>query len=395
MSVDMTQFHQTYLEEAVENLAELESGLLELEKAGEADLNAIFRAAHSIKGGAATFGFEDIASFTHGVETVLDKGRDASLPLTADVTATLLRAVDVLSDLVMAAREGRKAQPADRAPCEQALSAICTASVAAPVVAEAESAEGIEQKVVDVLFKPHANLPQTGSDPLNILRELRSLGDLSLTAKIESVPPLNELDAESLFLWWQGTLETEHPMDDIYDVFLFVQDEAEIALNIIASMTLPVADTQRADTPLVAEPMDNRRAEGAERRMADRRAPDRPAQDTSFIRVATDKVDHLINLIGELVTTNAMVSQHAGGVDADGHAMLHGSVAEMKLPHKMHIVFCRNVIIYFGKQTKITLFQKVAAHMPVGGLLFIGHSESMLGISDAFKLLGRTAYERV
>ncbi len=70
-------------------------------------------------------------------------------------------------------------------------------------------------------------------------------------------------------------------------------------------------------------------------------------------------------------------------------------IEDWKLPHKMHIIFCRNVIIYFGKQTKVTLFEKVAAHTHMGGLLFIGHSETMLGVSDAFKLLGRTAYERV
>ncbi|MBI1362418.1 MAG: chemotaxis protein CheA [Proteobacteria bacterium] len=326
MSIDMSQFHQTYLEEAVENLAELENGLLALERDGNADLNAIFRAAHSIKGGAATFGFQDIADFTHGVETVLDKGRDLTLDLSAEVTAVLLRAVDVLGELITAARENRKATANDRLACQQALTDICGDGTPKAASARKEGTGG--HKMMNITFKPHPDLPKTGSDPLNILRELGRLGEMTLTAFPESVPTLEELEVENLFLWWEATLETEHTVDDVHDVFLFVTDEAEITVQVVAAIDA-APQAQPVEQTLVAEPMTDRRAPENERRAGnDRRQPEK-APETAFIRVATDKVDNLINLVGELVTTHAMVSQHSSRVDADGHPMLHSSVQEM------------------------------------------------------------------
>jgi two-component system chemotaxis sensor kinase CheA len=335
MSIDVTQFHQTYLEEATENLSELENGLLALEREEAADLNAIFRAAHSIKGGAATFGFQDIADFTHGLETVLDKGREATLDITPDVTSILLRAVDVLTELVSAAKEGRTAAAENREICQKELIELAELKEPSASVATASAgnnADVVEQKVVDVTFKPHPDMPRTGSDPMNILKELGTLGDITVTAHIDSVPPLEGLDPESLFLWWSVTLETESNLDEIHDVFLFVEEEAEISVQVVAAMTLiPQATAATQDVTLVAEPMVDRRDESNDRRTADRRAPEKAQADTSFIRVATDKVDHLINLVGELVTTNSMVGQHTGRVDNDSHPMLHSSVAEMAL----------------------------------------------------------------
>jgi two-component system chemotaxis sensor kinase CheA len=327
MTIDITQFHQTYLAEAAENLTELESGLLRLERTGDADLNAIFRAAHSIKGGAATFGFAEIADFTHGVETVLDKGRDATLEITPQVTAALLRAVDVLGELVAAARAGQDPATIDRQTCQRELEAICATArgegTAAPVAAGAAAPTTARERAVTLTFKPHPDMAQTGSDPLTLLRELATLGDLAVTAHTDTLPTLDGLQPDSLYLWWTLTLTTDRPLADIQDVFMFVTAEAD----------LTIAEAE-PEPLLVAEPMTDRRdTTQPDRRVADRRTTEEKQpekqQDASFIRVATDKVDHLINLVGELVTTNAMVAQHSGRVDADGHPLLHGAVQDM------------------------------------------------------------------
>ena len=322
MSIDITQFHQTYLEEATEHLNALESGLLEFEKSGEGDMDAIFRAAHSIKGGAGTFGFDAIASFTHGVEEVLDKARDGNLKLTPDLTNVLLKAVDVLTAMLESAKAGDKIAEGFGDDIAAEVSAYLGKKPEGDTP-ETQGEGSTGQRVVEISFKPEPHLLRTGSDPLNILRELASLGILHVEINRDALEGVgDDFDPELLYYSWVLTLATDVMQADVEDVFLFVSDDAEITY----SDKTPASQSPEDNAELT--PADEQRT--GDRRKADRRKGKQDAdQGAMFMRVATDKVDELINLAGELVTTGAMVDQHAKKVDKDAHEDLHRVVADM------------------------------------------------------------------
>ncbi len=328
MVIDISQFNETYLEEATEHLGALETGLLELEKTGEGDLNAIFRAAHSIKGGAGTFGFMKIANFTHNLEGVLDKAREGELPITPPLSAILLQAVDVLREMIDAARSGEEVDDDCGVEVSKELNSYLVGEASdngKQEVSTADSSDGI--RCVNISFKPSPHLLQTGSDPLNIFRELSSLGNINVTIDKSGLPSLKEFNPESLYYSWQIALETEVGLDDIKDVFLFVEDDADIEYQEVNS-----GERKQVEEILELTPLANRR-DDEDRRQGDRRQAstqkETAPKETAFIRVETGKVDQLINLVGELVTTGAMVSQHSQELEKDGNDSLHKVVAEM------------------------------------------------------------------
>ena len=335
MNIDISQFHQTYLAEAGEHLAELENGLLEVEKHGEGDLDAIFRAAHSIKGGAGTFGFEPIAHFTHHVEEVLDKAREGNLTLEKDLISLLLKAVDVLGEMLQNARDGETISLQGGEDLTSKLRAYLGREDDADhadttTTSPEENAQiGKTQRRIDITFKPQPHLLKTGSDPLNIFQEMSSLGTLKVTANREGFPAnLEDFNPENLYYSWTLQLETEVPLADVEDVFLFVSDDAEITYTEKNDVTASAAQ----DDEVELTPAEEQRS-GEDRRKAERRQSARKGEQSNqgamFMRVATDKVDELINLAGELVTTGAMVDQYAKQVDRDKHESLHQVVTDM------------------------------------------------------------------
>lgn len=340
--IDVSQFHATFLEESSEHLANLEQGLLGLESGQETDLNAIFRAAHSIKGGAGTFGFISIAEFTHHAENVLDLARENKLELTSELITELLKATDVISELLDAARAGdMEATAADQERCLAELKKYAHGEQAAPASAQEipEPQAIIVERLVQVTFKPQPHLPQTGSEPTNIIRELSALGDTTVTCKSDELPILVDLDSTNLYLFWEIEMVTTATDEEIMDVFLFVQDDATIKVETLAVISETVqggtAKESTGNEPsevLTATPQNDRRA-GADRRQTnDRRKPaaaGAKAPESQFIRVAIDKVDGLLNLIGELVTTQAMVMEHTNKLDGEDHMHLSQSVSEM------------------------------------------------------------------
>lgn len=297
MTIDISQFHETFLEEACEHLNDFETGLLDAENTGNADLDSIFRAAHSIKGGAGTFGFDEIANFTHVVESVLQNARDGILDLTEDVITELLRSCDVISELIQAAKESRPSNAQMKDDVFEVLSNYIGRCVTGVCMTK-ELKEDEEHKRTDkgfhlyqIKFTPHINMAETGNDALNIFRELKEIAHIVTTANIASVPPLNEINEHDLYLSWQINLETNAEQEILEEAFMFVEDEADIQFKKLACVDINDEDK------ITIEKQEGQTVKKA------------PAarSETAFIRVAVDKVDTLINMVGELVTNNAML----------------------------------------------------------------------------------------
>ncbi|MDE0724754.1 MAG: chemotaxis protein CheA [Alphaproteobacteria bacterium] len=348
MNIDMSQFQDTFLQEATENLEELEQGLLALESGDSADMDSIFRAAHSIKGGAGTFGFMPISDFTHTVESVLQMARDGDLEMTEDLVTALLASCDLISEMIALAKSGGDTAEVQTKDCLATLQKYENSEI--PPSSDSNIESSVDTSPFDdggaglflddewlVTFKPKPHLPLTGSDPINILRELKTLGIAKTIIHTEAVPTIDKIYPEELYFWWEINLTTDANQSEIQDIFMFVEDDADITVEKIEPKpqaqvkAAPKAKEEQKEEP-VATLMDERR-EGEDRRKKTERRQAAAAPEQQYIRVAIDKVDNLINLVGELVTTNAMVDQHASKEEhnEDNQQQLVTALQEMSM----------------------------------------------------------------
>ncbi|MDY3559284.1 Hpt domain-containing protein [Gemmata sp. JC673] len=238
MPTESDQLLATFLDEADENLAALESGLLSVND-GAADaevLNAVFRAAHSIKGGSGLFGFDAITRLTHALEQLLDRIRKGQLPVTRDRIDLLFRAVDGLNVLFAATRGGG----APRAP-DELIAALNAAAGAGPAAAPlSPRTAGPESGTFRVTFVPGPLLLTDGPDPLLLLRNLAKRGTVrSVAVDTRRVPEIDALDPAQSYLEWVVVLDTQQPRSELEQVFAFV--DAGSSLGITACDAHPAA----------------------------------------------------------------------------------------------------------------------------------------------------------
>ncbi|MEG3346536.1 chemotaxis protein CheA [Pseudoalteromonas sp. B5MOD-1] len=316
MSIDLSQFFEVFFEESFEGLDAMEAELLNLVP-GEEDLetiNTIFRAAHSIKGGSGTFGFSAVADFTHVLETLLDQIREGSRDLTAEHVNLLLKSVDCLRALLrtLQAEQQPDLTEADelRIKFEEILG-MRAASKAPEPTQEAVSESSFNTYQID--FKPHHHLFKTGNEPLYMISELAELGELETQAFQDDVPDITNLAPEDCFLSWRFFLTTDKEQSCIEEIFEWVEDDADITITLCGGL---FGDEEVAAVETVAE--EAAPAQEAEpaavkpitdtKKPAPVKATTANAESTS-IRVGIDKVDSLINMVGELVITQAMLSQ--------------------------------------------------------------------------------------
>ncbi len=302
MSMDLQRFHATYFEESREGLDAMEAGLLALE-GGSADpevINSVFRAAHSIKGGAATFGFEKMAGLTHVLETLLDEIRAGKRGLAASAVDAMLGSVDVLRALLAEADQGRPSDPAAVDAVHQRLQRELGQPGAQAVAAVAEP----EPEGWDIAFAPAPSLFMSGNDPLRIIRELEHLGPLEVNARLDKLPQFDHLDPLEACIAWDLGLRGKVPRSAIDDVFAWVVDDCELDIRPQVPAAPPAAAAATSE-----EAGTGGTGAGAVA------APGAAAEAESSIRVSVDKVDALINLVGELVITQAMLKQVSGGMD--------------------------------------------------------------------------------
>lgn len=386
--MDMEEIKEIFFQECEEQLTELETGLLAMND-GDDDpetVNAVFRAVHSIKGGAGAFGLDDLVAFAHVFETTLDCVRSNKLDASEGLMKVMLKSADVLADITAASRDGDKIDPARSADLVRDLAAYANgetpseSSDAAAPEAEAVSAEPepvaqapaeaddggfqpvpfsfddmADEDPSDVAsgntflieFKPNAGLYAKGNDTALLLRDLAALGEMKVSCNTTDLPDLDNMDPEDSYLTWTISLTTEGDEDAIRLVFEFAEwdckleikagaasavagdasdmvpvpvdlsmlegDDEPIATQEVAAPTpTPVAAAPKP-TPVVPKPTSSTPVKAVEpAKDAAKKPKVAAAAPPQQIRVELDRVDRLINLVGELVINQAMLAQSVG-----------------------------------------------------------------------------------
>jgi two-component system, chemotaxis family, sensor kinase CheA len=340
----MATIRQTFFQECEEQLAELEAGLVAMnEGVGDKEtVNAVFRAVHSIKGGGGAFGFDDLVHFAHIFENALDEIRAGRLAPTAQVMKLALHGADVLADLVAAAREGRTLDDAVWRPVLAEFEKLNGESDFGSDETVAEIAAALFQPVAmsrdfdrlhasspvsfTIQFKPKRQLYANANEAAILLRELARLGEMTVVCDASALPLLDELDPEGAYFAWRITLVTGASEAAIREIFEFVEGDCE--LQIVRSEAAPTA--QSGVSALIAR-VKRERVEGAGASGSQDLAAPAPGKSSpgksdiapaaATIRVEFERVDRLINLVGELVINQAMLSQRileAGFAGATG-----------------------------------------------------------------------------
>jgi two-component system chemotaxis sensor kinase CheA len=299
------KFKQAFQEEAREILVDLESALLELnENRGDKELvGRAFRALHTIKGSGAMFGFDELAAFTHNLESAFDEVRSGRLTVTSELVDLSLAALDQIK--AMLEEDAGRAVANSNASNEILVKlrhftgkpeAHPTEAPPSPALAPSPASTGVARGW-KIHFGPGPDLMRNGTNPLLLLRELKQMGSLRITASMAAVPPIGELDPERCYLGWDMVLTTSAPCEAIRDVFIFVEDCCELAIE---------PDSLQVSAPVTEAP----KVPEEKRTTYGRRAYDNP-DNVSSIRVPAAKLDQFVNLVGELVTVQARLGEIA------------------------------------------------------------------------------------
>ncbi|MDX1250750.1 MAG: chemotaxis protein CheA [Gammaproteobacteria bacterium] len=342
MPIDMAQFHQTFFEESFEGLDLMESGLLDL-NAGDADIdliNTIFRAAHSIKGGSATFGFKLIPEFTHIMETLLDEMRDKRRQVTEESVNVLLQSVDCLRDMLASERDGSHLDLDRVKQHQEMLQKIFNDKELSPVsVVSNGSRERNDQEPGisgwRIKFLPFKNLLSKGNDPVRMFRELSLLGDFKVTVDTSRLPAFFSLVPEECDLCWELILKGDVTKESVHEIFEWVEDDCELDI-------LPLSSEMSAGG--MAEKSDPASADEKEKKEGSRIPEDirkdvsrvgekrntQPSSENSSIRVGIDKIDGLINMVGELVIIQSMLAQLGKDFDMNQLGKLRDGLSQLE-----------------------------------------------------------------
>ena len=399
--MDMNEIKEIFFQECEEQLAELESGLLRLND-GDRDpetVNAVFRAVHSIKGGAGAFGLDDLVSFAHVFETTLDCVRSNRLEPTQDVLKVMLKSADVLADLTNAARDGGSVDEArsrtlirelealasGEAPAAEAPAPKPVAAAPAPVVEKpAVNDEGFQPipfsfgdfdeegadhyvPTVQIAFKPKKDLYAKGNEAVLLLRDVSRLGDMSVYCDMDALPALDKMNPEEAYFSWKISVTTDKGEDGVRSVFEFAEWDCDLDIQTVeedvvseaasdeelpmqpvpfdlsmlddggsaaaepavmegdAAAAVAAAETAAKVAQVASRAADNKAAAAASAAQASQAAA---AGQT--IRVDLDRVDRLINLVGELVINQAMLSQSVVENDNNGTSSINMGLEELQ-----------------------------------------------------------------
>ncbi len=329
-------YRVAFREEAREILVDLESALLELSDAPENQelVGRVFRGMHTIKGSGAMFGFEKLAAFTHRLETAFDEVRCGRLSASDELVDLSLAALDQIKSML---EEPAGVTTANSAEAEEILfrleqltgatsaaetedSVAVAAGAAVPattaLTGSSEIVNGAKRPNWQIHFNPGPTLMTNGGNPHLLLRELRQLGDLRTKASMAAVPPLQELDPERCYVGWEMELATTAERDAIRDVFIFVEDCCDLSIDPMPGANPESSDTSEGassgtdgSTSVCAADLTARKLDEP-RFSAGRRTYDKPDNVTS-LRVPAAKLDQFVDLVGELVTVQARLSEIA------------------------------------------------------------------------------------
>ena len=304
----MEEIRQIFEAECNDGLNVIEAGLLAL-KAGDNNqetINDIFRGAHSIKGGAATFGYANIADFTHVMETLLDRVRSDELAVSQSLVKIFLESVDCLRDMVECMGGGEY----DEARTAKVQAELETWLGDEPPELEQEADSGGSEEVSDdeqstatcwdIKFKPKTNYLQTGNQPQHIFRALAELGGVTLKPEFDSLPDFAKSKPGEMYLSWNIELKADVSREEILAEFDWVENECEVDVT-----ARPGTLKKKVIKPTVSIQEPEPEAASANTNSTARNNK----KDSGSIRVEIDKIDKLLNLVGEMVINQSMLNQ--------------------------------------------------------------------------------------
>lgn len=323
------KFRAKFVEESTDNVHDLEEALFLLEKDMDNKelIERIFRAMHSLKGGGAMFGFNHLSEFTHHLETIFDWVRSNKLKVTTDLITLTFSAIDQIKFLLktgdLSAADDLKAQQAFIQRLQAFLSEGGSTGTSAASAAQTEAApEESDEKTYLISFIPQKELLQNGTNPLYLLDDIHALGQALTLAFTHKVPSLDLIDTEANYCLWQILVSTSESINEIKDVFIFVEDECELHIDQVAghnilqdkdvlekaekavknSTLLTVEDFKQENQAVAASvaPQTEERKKAAIKE-----------HKISSIRVSSHKIDELVTLVSELVTLQAQLSLYA------------------------------------------------------------------------------------
>ena len=368
----LEELKQTFFEECDELLTTLESELEVVQNGDQTDdtVNSIFRAVHSIKGGAGAFGFETLVEFSHTFETLLDEMRNGNHSATDTTVEVLFQANDILADLVGMAQEDTEPPTDFGADVRAKLAALVAGTDPEEATADStgsdSSDDGIDFTPVSVddtdtddqstsdqftiVFKPSSTTYEKANEPLLLIRELGRLGEIEVVADFDAIPTLDNLNPFDSYLGWTITLDYEGQISDIEEIFEFVAEDCTVEIMGIGSAANTDSGDQGADeeelfmqpvpvgemeaktavseepsptstTASVGKKSDAPKAETAEKKS-------KPEQRAS-VRVDLGKIDRVVNMVGEIVITQAMLAQTVDDLPDGSYADLHQGLEEL------------------------------------------------------------------
>ncbi len=346
---------ETFREESLELFSELETALLALEEQpdNEALVDQAFRALHTLKGSSGLVGFEDVAAFCHEAEAVFELARSGQRRVDKELVSLSLSALDHLKEMLSACFEGAVAETEQTERLVAAFRAFLPDeetpdASTAPLGGDELNREGT---IYRIRFRPGPQIFRRGVRPQLLLQELAHLGEAILVAQMDAVPALDELDPEECWVYWDIILTTRADENEIRDVFIFVEDDCELTIQVIDDTgllddaedykllgeilvekgDLPqdaleqfLSDKKKLGETLVEAGVVNLdKVEAAlveQRRVQQLRRQRHVAKVTESIRVKSERLDKLVNLVGEMVTVQARLSQ-LSSARSDGELM--------------------------------------------------------------------------
>ncbi len=349
----MDEIRETFFLECEDLLQDLETGLTAI-RDGDRDpekVNSVFRAVHSIKGGAGAFALNDLVRFAHKFETTLDEVRAGRLEPQADLIALFLRSADFLADLVASAQSGDQVDGEQIDHLISELESFIDSDGAAPSAEnfvfepialdfgldfDAPPPPPAEDGDWRITLSPHENLFARGNDSVLLLRALRLLGDYSVTCDWSDLLLLDHIDCEKSYLKWSLTMPAMVTETAIREVFEFVEDECDLKIERTAVSSAPRPAPVEIQTPIKAaleaapQALQDESDQGPSGASADANGKDAGKAPKATVRVELDRVDRLINLIGELVINQSMLSQAVFDAGFPPNSPLAGGLDEFK-----------------------------------------------------------------
>jgi two-component system chemotaxis sensor kinase CheA len=358
----MDELVKVFMEESEDEIRELESGLIRLEedKEDEDTINRVFRAAHTIKGSAGLVGFDSVSNYTHTLENILDRIRKKDLTITKKLISTMLASVDFLKRMIATSSEG---EDVDKKEIEQSVQSLKRFSGASKLAGDTQGEQSrlknkSGEKIISVIMKFRPDILATGQDPIMLIQELKDLGEfIDSRVYADAIPDLYNLVPTTCYTSWDIIMRTNRPITDVNNVFIFVMDENEISVADISSQYKEGVDLTLAEKPIgeilvekglvtqsdVEEALKEHKTTGqalvekgkvsrdAVEKMALAQSQSRKIAKSSTIRVETDKLDKLVNLVGEMVISVARMSQCASDISDTALARsLQGAISALE-----------------------------------------------------------------